>query len=138
MSGGYIQRLHKQLKARQQMNSNNSASAGQGATSEEMRDLLRRFSYKGSKSYYERLGKEAEELLAKPLHAPSAPAEQSDYTVDELARYIESESECLMSIVPEETRLAYGRRLLKVMADELRDKFGGHLKVAKPDRSEQE
>lgn len=45
------------------------------------------------------------------------------YSVEEIAHYIETESECLMPIVVEETKRAYGRRLLKVLAAELREKF---------------
>lgn len=43
--------------------------------------------------------------------------------VERIASYIESDSECLMPIVLEETRHAYGVRLLKAMADEIRRKF---------------
>lgn len=42
---------------------------------------------------------------------------------DRIATYIESESECLMPIVVEETKHDYGVRLLKVMAAEIREKF---------------
>lgn len=44
-------------------------------------------------------------------------------TVEEIATYIESDSDCLMPIVLEETKRDYGVRLLKVMADEIRAKF---------------
>jgi hypothetical protein len=43
--------------------------------------------------------------------------------VERIAVYVESESECLMPIVVEETKRDYGVRLLKVMADEIRHKF---------------
>lgn len=43
--------------------------------------------------------------------------------VERIARYIESDSECLLPIVVEETKKNYGVRLLKVMADEIRQKF---------------
>lgn len=45
-------------------------------------------------------------------------------SVEEIASYIENDSECLMPIVVEETRHAYGVRLLKTLAAELREKFG--------------
>jgi hypothetical protein len=41
--------------------------------------------------------------------------------VEEIAHYIETDSECLMEIVPEETRHAYGVRLLRTMAKEIRE-----------------
>jgi hypothetical protein len=43
--------------------------------------------------------------------------------IEEIAAYVESDSECLMPIVVEETRHQYGVRLLKVMAEEIRTKF---------------
>jgi uncharacterized protein YbgA (DUF1722 family) len=44
-------------------------------------------------------------------------------SVEEIAHYIESDSDCLMPIVVEETKHDYGVRLLKIMADEIRTNF---------------
>jgi hypothetical protein len=43
--------------------------------------------------------------------------------VEEIAVYIESDSECLIPIVVDETRHDYGVRMLKAMAGEIREKF---------------
>lgn len=45
-------------------------------------------------------------------------------SLEDIAVYIESDSECLMDIVIGETKREYGVRLLKVMANELRQRFG--------------
>ena len=45
--------------------------------------------------------------------------------VERIAHYIEEDSECLIPIVVEETKHAYGVRVLKAMAAEIREKFAG-------------
>jgi hypothetical protein len=55
--------------------------------------------------------------------AKSQPKQPMPEQVERIAVYVESESECLMPIVVEETKHDYGVRLLKVMADEIRNKF---------------
>jgi hypothetical protein len=54
-------------------------------------------------------------------------------SVEAVARYIETESQCLMAIVPHETKRDYGVRLLKTMANELREQFGEPLPAAPPE-----
>lgn len=41
-------------------------------------------------------------------------------SLEGIAQYIERDCECMMTLNPEESRLAYGRRLLKVLAEEIR------------------
>lgn len=45
-----------------------------------------------------------------------------DYvSIESIARYIDTDSQCLMPIVVEETKREYGIRLLQVLAQEIRD-----------------
>lgn len=64
--------------------------------------------------------------LPTPPVAMPAPEE----IVERIAVYIERDSECLMPIVVEETKRSYGVRMLKVLADEVRDKFKSAPPVA--------
>lgn len=61
------------------------------------------------------------ERMMKPRDSSSISTEPD--VVERIAVYMESESECLMPIVVEETKHDYGVRLLKVMADEIRHKM---------------
>lgn len=69
---------------------------------------------------------ELRQALAKALvdvvNAKAKPV--SEPIIEEIAQYIESDSSCLMDIVVNETKHDYGVRLLKVMADEIRVRFG--------------
>lgn len=88
----------------------------------EMQELIEASQEMLKCAYIEGSGWELGERLRVAIAA--ARASEGGWTETErIAKYVESESECLMPIVVEETKHDYGVRLLKVMADEIRAKF---------------